>query len=89
MARIAVMPHEIGGVSMMEYPSQRLREHIRRIHDSRKVDQDDVLHKSPVLKSKISNLDVTRAIRWSTVIDDLDGRIIVFINGSRLGLSVS
>jgi len=82
------VPHEIGGMAMVEYPAQRLCEHIRRIHDSRKVNQDDVLHKSPVLKSKISDFDVTRTIRWPTVIDNLDGRVIVLIYGSRLGLSV-
>jgi len=45
-------------------------------------------HKSPMLKCKISDLDMTRAISGSTVVDDLDRRIVVFVDGSRLGLSV-
>ena len=82
------MSHEVGGVTMVEYPTEGFCEHVRRIHDSRKVNQDDVLHKSPMLECKISDLDMTRAISRSTVVDDLDRGIVVFVDGSRLGLSV-
>jgi len=73
---------------MVENPTQSLCKHIRRIHDSRKVDQDDVLHKLPMLKCKISDFDMTRAISGSTVVDDLDRGIVVFVDGSGLSLSV-
>jgi len=82
------VPHEVGGMTMVDYPSKSFRKHVCQIHDSRKVNQDDVLHKSPMLKCKISDLDMTRAISRSTVIDDLDRGIVVFIDGSRLSLSV-
>jgi len=74
-------------MAMVENPTQGLCKHIRRIHNSRKVDQDDILHKSPMLKCKIPDFDMTRAISGSTVIDNLDRRIVVFIDGSRLRLS--
>jgi len=48
-ARIAIVPHEVGGMTMVENPTQGFRKHIRRIYDSRKVNQNDVLHKSPML----------------------------------------
>ena len=83
------MSHEIGGMPMMKNPSQCLCKHISRIHDSREMDQDNVLHKSPVLECKIPDLYMTRVISGSTVIDNLDCRVIVFIDGCRLSLSVS
>jgi len=43
------MPHEAGGVRVVEDPTECFREHVRRIHDFRKVNQDDVLHESPML----------------------------------------
>jgi len=81
------VPHETGGMTTVENPTQSLRKHIHRIHDSRKVDQDDVLHKSPMLKCKIFDFDMTRAIRGSTVVDDLDCGIVIFVDGSGLSLS--
>jgi len=53
------MPHEVGGVTVVEYPTECFREHVRGIHDSRKVNQNDVLHKSPVLKCKIPDFHMT------------------------------
>jgi len=76
-------------MTMVEDPTQRLGKHIRRIHDSRKVNQDDILHQSPMLKSKVSDFDMWRAISGSTMIDDLDGGIVIFIDGCRLSLSAS
>ena len=83
------MPHEVGGVTVVEHPTECFREHIRRIHDSGKVNQNDVLHKSPVLKCKIPDFHMTRTIRGSTVVDNLDCGIVVFVYGGRLSLSVS
>jgi len=83
------VPHEIGGVTVMEYPTKCFREHVRRIQDSRKVDQNDVLHKLPMLKCKIPDFGMTRAISGLTVIDNLDRGIVVFVDGRRLSLSVS
>jgi len=74
---------------VVEYPTECFREHVRWIHDSWKVNQDDVLHESPMLKCKISDFNMTRAISGSTVIDNLDRRIVVFIDGGRLSLSVT
>jgi len=82
------VPHEIGGMTMVEYPTECFCEHVHRIHDSRKVNQNDVFHESPMLKCKMSDFHMTRAISGSTVIDNLDRGIVVFIYGSRLGLSV-
>ena len=82
------MPHEVGGVTVVEYPTECFCEHVRRIHDSWKVNQDDVLHESPMLKCKISDFYMTRAISGSTVIDNLDCGIVVFVDGSGLSLSV-
>jgi len=83
------VPHEIGGMTVVEYPTKCFHEHVRRIHDSRKVDQNDVLHKSPMLKCEIPDFNMTRAISGSTVVDNLDRRIVVFVDGCRLSLSVS
>jgi len=66
------VPHEVGGMTMVEYPTECFCEHVRRIHDSRKVNQNDVLHESPMPKCKISDLHMTRAISGSTVVDNLD-----------------
>ena len=76
-------------MTMVEYPTECFREHVRRIHDSRKVNQNDVLHESPMLKCKISDFHMTRAISGSTVVDNLDRGIVVFVDGCRLSLSVS
>jgi len=65
------VPHEVGGVTMVEHPTECFGECVRRIHDSRKVNQN-VLHESPMLKCKISDFHMTRAISRSTVIDNLD-----------------
>jgi len=73
---------------MVEDPTQCFCKHVRGIHDSRKVNQDDILHKSPMLKCKISDFDMSRAISGSTMIDDLDRGIVVFVDGCRLCLSV-
>jgi len=67
-----MVPHEVGGVTVVEYPPECFREHVRRIHDSRKVNQNDVLHMLPVLKCKMPDFHMTRAICRSTVIDNLD-----------------
>jgi len=75
-------------MTMVEYPTECFREHVRRIHDSRKVNQNDVLHESPMLNCKISDLHMTRAISGLTVVDNLDRGIVVLIDGSRLSLSV-
>jgi len=83
------VPHEVGGVTMVEDPSESLRKHIGWIHDSRKVNQHDVLYKAPMLKCKISDFHMTRAISGSTVIANLDRGIVVFLDGSRLSLSVT
>jgi len=72
-ARIAVVPHEIGGMTMVEDPTQCLGKHIRGVHDSRKVNQDDILHESPMLKCKVSDFNMARAISGLTMIGDLDG----------------
>jgi len=64
-----------------------LFEHVHRIHNSRKVDQNDVLHESPMLKCKMSDFHMTRAISGSTVVDNLDRGVVVFTDGSRLSLS--
>jgi len=82
------VPHEVGDITMVEYPTESFREHVRRIHDSRKVNQNDVLHESPMLKCKISDFRMTRAISGSTVVDNLDRGVVVFVDGSRLSLSV-
>ena len=80
------MPQEDEGMTMVENPTQCFRKHVRRIHDSRKVNQDNVLHKLPMLKCKISDFDMSRAIGGSTVIGDLDRGIVVFVDGSGLSL---
>jgi len=67
-----MVPHEAGGVTVVEHPTECFREHVHRIHDSRKGNQNDVLHKSPVLKCKTHDFHMTRAIRRSTVIDNFD-----------------
>jgi len=35
------VPHAVRGMMMVEYPTECFREHVRRIHDSRKVNQND------------------------------------------------
>jgi len=86
-ARIANVPHEVGGMTMVEDPTQCLGEHIHGIHDSGKVHQDDILHWSPMLKCKACDFDMSRVISRSTKIDDLDRGIVVFVDGCRLSLS--
>ena len=73
----------------MQYPSQCFGKHVRRIDHSREVNQYDVPHKSPMLKCKISDFYMTRAISRSIVIDDLDRRVIVLIDRSGLRLGVA
>jgi len=53
------------------------------------MNQDDVLHKMPMLQCKISDFDMTRTIGGTIVIDNTDRRVNVFVDGSRLILSVS
>jgi len=48
-----MVPHEMGGMTMVECPTECFCDHVRRIHDSRKVNQNDVLHESPMLKCKM------------------------------------
>jgi len=74
---------------MVENSTQSFGEHVRWIHDSRKTDQDNVLHKSPMLRCKISDFDMTRVISRMIVIDDLDRGVVYFVDRSRLSLSVS
>ena len=73
----------------MQHPSQCFGKHVRWIDDTREVNQYDVFHKSPMLKGKISDFYMTRAISRSIVIDDLDRRVIVLIDGSGLRLGVA
>ena len=73
----------------MQHPTQCFGKHVHWIDDTREVNQYDVLHKSPMLKCKISDFYMTRAISWSVVIDDLDRRVIVLIDGSGLRLGVA
>jgi len=70
-ARIAIVPHEVGGMTMVENPTQSLCKHVRGVHNSRKVNQDNGLHWSPMLKCETPNLYMTRAISGLTVIDNL------------------
>jgi len=37
------MSHEVGGITMVEDPTQCFGKHIRGIHNSRKVNQNDLL----------------------------------------------
>jgi len=53
------------------------------------MNEDDVLHEPPVLWCKMPDFNMTRAISWSIVVDDLDHQIVVLTNGSRLSLSMS
>ena len=41
-----------------------------------------------MLKCKLSDFDMSRAISGSTMIDDLDRGIVIFVDGCRLCLSV-
>jgi len=86
-ARIAIVSYEVGGMTMVEDTTQCFGKHIRRIHDSRKVNQDYILHQSPMLKCKVSDLNMSRAISGSTMIDNLDPGIVVLVDGWRLSLS--
>jgi len=54
-ARISIVTHEMGCALMVKNPG----EHVRRIHDSRKMNQDDVLNEAPVLKCKMPDFDVS------------------------------
>ena len=38
---------------------------------------------TPLLKSKVSNFDVVGAVGRAIMVDNLDGRVVVFIEGSR------
>ena len=58
-AWIAIMPHEVWSMSMMQDPTQCLSEHVGWVDDSREVYHDEVTEESPMLKRKIANLDVT------------------------------
>ena len=73
----------------MEYPSQCFGEHVGRIDDAGQMDHDNVVHSPPMLQGEVTNLDVSRAISRTTVIDDFDGRIVVFVDRSWLGLRVA
>jgi len=75
-------------MTMVEDPTWCFCKHVRVIHDSRKVNQDAILHQSPMLKCKVSDFDMSRAISGSTMIDDLDRGIVIFVDGCRLSLSV-
>ena len=88
-ARIAIVPHEVRSMSMMKDPSQCLSQHVRWIDYAGEMNHDNVLHEAPMLQCKISDFDVTRAIRRTIVIDNLDCGIVVLVNGCRLVLSVS
>jgi len=84
-----MVTHKIGGMTMVENPTQCFCEHVCGIHDSRKVHQNDVVHKPPMLQCKISDFYMTRAISGSTVLDNLDRQVVVFVDGSGLSLSVT
>ena len=87
-ARVAIMPQEVRSMSMMKDPPQCLSQQVRWIDYTREMNHDNVLYEAPVLQCKISDFDVTRAIRRTIVIDNLDCGIVVLVNGHRLMLSV-
>jgi len=54
-------------MTMVEDPTQRLGKHIRGVHDCGKVNQDDILHQSPMLTCKVSDFDMW-SLSWMPMI---------------------
>ena len=72
---------------MVKDPPKGLGQHIGRIDNAWDVMEDNIAECAPVLKAKITDLDVTRSISGATMIDNLDRRIVVFVDrcSRRLG----
>jgi len=70
-------------------PAKGLGQNIRWIDNSRDVFEDNVANSTPMLEAKVTDLDVAGSVSGTTMIHNLDRGVVVLINGSGGGLSIS
>ena len=67
----------------MENPAEGLSEVVSGIDYARNVTHDDIAEGTPLLKAKVSSFDVVAGvISRAIMVDNLGGRVIVFIEES-------
>ena len=82
-----IVAHNPSSMSSMEKSTKGLGEVICRIDLSWDVLQNDVTLLLPILDSKVSDIDVSCPSRWSSGVDNMYGRLVIFIDNSRLLLA--
>jgi hypothetical protein len=83
------MAHGPMHVTGVQGPTERLRRLVTRIDDARNVMHLDVAGCTPLLDSKVLDVNVTGARRRLVLIDHGDCSFVVNVQGSGLGLGES
>ena len=77
------MAHDAAGMALMEDPAERLGKIIRGVDDAGDVSHYNVTSFFPILDGKVLDVNVSGSLGRYFCVDHVDGRHIVFINGSR------
>ena len=80
------MSHEAAGMARVQDPAKGLGEVVGRIGDAGNVAHFNLALFAPVLDRKKLNINVSGAFGGALGIDHANGRGVVFIDDSRLGL---
>ena len=83
---MGMVTHGASGMSMVKNPCQCFGESIGNVDTGRNGNQNDEAACTPLLCSKVLDIDVTGPWCRLTGIDNEDGSGVVFINGSRIEL---
>jgi hypothetical protein len=70
----------------VEYPAEGFSESVRRVDHTGDVGKEDITTVFPDLDGEHLDVNVTAAFSRDAMIDHVDGRCIVLVNGSRLEL---
>ena len=82
------MSHHETGMAGMENPAKSFGEGIRRIDDAGEMAKDEIAKSMPLLKGKVTDVNMARSFGGPVVVDNLDGGIIVNPNWCGIRLSV-
>ena len=65
----------------MEDPAKRLSEIVSRIDNPRDKTHNDVPVLCPILNSEVLDCNMTRTVSGLPGVDNVDGRLVVFVEG--------